>query len=44
MNPVPLPGDAVKGGADGADAGVVNFLFYMSFKLDALALTVEWSS
>jgi uncharacterized membrane protein YjjB (DUF3815 family) len=29
---------------DGADVGVVSFLLCVSFELDALALTVEWSS
>jgi hypothetical protein len=28
---------------DGADARIVSFLFCVCFKLDALALVVEWS-
>jgi len=34
----------VRGGVDGADVGVVNVLLCMSFELDALVLTAEWSS
>ncbi len=40
---VPLPVGAIRGGVDGADAGVVSCLLCMSFELDALALAVEWS-
>ncbi len=29
---------------DGANGGVVSFLLCVNFELDALALTVEWSS
>jgi len=32
-----------EGGVDGADARVVGFFLCMCFKLDALALVVEWS-
>ncbi len=43
MDPVPLPVGAIRGGVDGADAGVASYLFCVSFELDSLALAAEWS-
>ncbi len=43
MDPV-LSGGAIRGGVDGGDAGVVSFLLCVSFELDVLALTAQWSS
>ncbi len=43
VDPVPLLVGAIRGGVDGADAGVVGCLLCVSFELDALALAAEWS-
>ncbi len=44
MDPVLLPGGAIRGGVDGADAGIIGFFLYVCFELDVLALAIEWSS
>jgi hypothetical protein len=39
-----LPRGAIRGGVDGADAGVVGFLLCVHFELDVLVLATKWSS
>jgi hypothetical protein len=43
-DPVSLPGGAIKGGVDGADARVLGFFLCMCFEFDTLTLAAEWSS
>ncbi len=39
-----MPGGAIRGGVEGANAGVVGFFLCMCFNIDVLALMVELSS